>query len=98
MVYNRADLGVTSFACAHNFLGVLECSQAIYYGHTYWATRAPRELPPATNILGIFTPTSWILILVSILFIIIFLRLSSKVGHYYGLKVELCEIPLIPFQ
>ena len=98
IAYNRADLGVTSFACSPDYLGYLECSTAIYSQLTYWINRAPRELSPATNLLRIFTPLCWILILGCIASIIAFLILSSRFGHYCGLKIEHCEIPLIPLE
>ena len=96
MAENRADLAVTSFMCTPEFLGVVECSQAIYYGPTYWITKAPTQLTIATNILRIFDTTSWILIFLSILSVIAFFYFGSKIGGYYGLKVEYSEVPLVP--
>ena len=93
---NRADLAVTSFMCTPEFLGSVECSQAIYYGSTYWITKAPTQLLKATNILRIFDATGWILIFLSILSIITFFYFGSKIGRCYGLKVEYCEVPLVP--
>ena len=95
---NEADFGVTSFGCSHARSTVVTCSVPTDYGYERWYSKAPDTLPPATNLIRIFTWDVWLLIFVSMLLFSIFLLLSTKIGTYYGIITESYEDFLVPFR
>ena len=66
---------------------------------SHWITRAPRPVPPATNILRIYSPDCWFLIFVSVVSVSIYLLGNAKLGTYYGVaNATYEEVVLIPFR
>ena len=82
--YDKADLGVDGFGCSHARSTIVDCSHALAHGAYSWVSRAPRPLPPATNLIRIFTTNSWIAVLICIISVGVFLLVAAKLGLSYG--------------
>jgi hypothetical protein len=95
---NEADFGVVYFGCSHARSTVVTCSVATYTFSKRWISKAPGRLPPATNLIRIFTFDVWLLIFLSTVHFSIFLLIAAKVGAYYGLITESYEDFLVPFR
>ena len=63
-----------------------------------WISKAPGPLPPATNLIRIFTYDVWLLIFFSTVLFSVFLLIAAKIGTYYGIITELYEDFLVPFR
>ena len=96
VAYNEADLSVGDYQCIPARTAVVDCSQSTYFGHYHWISRAPRELLPIWNMLGIFDYHSWWLLIFTMFVIYGFLLVTAKVGACYGLAYHYEEIPLFP--
>ena len=94
--YREADIGVAYFACSHARSTMVDCSQALDYGHLHWITRAPREILPLWNLLGIFDKPSWVAIFITMVTMSVFLWFAAKVGASYGLEYHYGKVPLFP--
>ena len=92
----EADIGVAGFACSHDRSTMVDCSQALLYGPMHWITRAPREILPLWNLLGIFDKPSWVAIFLTMVTMSVFLWFTAKVGASYGLEYYYEELPLFP--
>ena len=92
----EADIGLHGFSCSQWLSLLVECSQPLTFGPYHWITRAPREVPPLWNMLGIFDYYSWFFIIISMVAIYGFLLVTTKVGACYGLDYHYQEIPLCP--
>ena len=93
--YNEADLGPSYYACTLARSIVLDCSHPIVYSPNHWYTRPPAALPPATNLLRIYSPVCWIMIFVSIFSVSVFLLM----GKYYATgNSSYEEVVLVPFR
>ena len=95
---NEADFGVAYFGCSHARSTVVTCSVATSYYYDRWISKAPETLPPATNLIRIFTYDVWLLILLSMVLFSIFLLIAAKIGTYYGIITESYEDFLVPFR
>ena len=95
---NEADFAVMSFGCTHARSTVVTCSVATIYGYEHWYSKTPGTLPPATNLIRIFTLDVWLLIFLSMAIFSIFLFIAAKVGTYYGIITESYEDFLVPFR
>ena len=95
---NEADLGVPSFGCSHARSTVITCSVATSYSYERWISKAPDLLPPATNIIRIFTLDVWLLIFLSMVLFSIVLLIAANIGLYYGIITESYEDFLVPFR
>ena len=95
---NEADFGVSNFACSHSRSTVVTCSVPMSHALYRWYSRAPQILPPATNLIRIFTFYVWFLIFLSMVLFSIFLLIAAKIGRYYGLSTESYEDFLVPFR
>ena len=95
---NEADFGVITFACTYDRSTVVTCSVATLYQYKRWISKAPDTLPPATNLIRIFTLNVWLLIFLSMVLFSAFLVLATKIGTYYGINTESYEDFLVPFR
>jgi hypothetical protein len=95
---NEADFGVARFGCTHARSTVVTCSVPTTYGYDRWYSKAPGPLPPATNLIRIFTWDVWLLIFLSMVLFSIFLLIAAKIGTYYGIITESYEDFLVPFR
>jgi hypothetical protein len=91
--YNEADIAVGYFP---HELSMVQYSHAISYGHYHWVSRAPRELLPIWNMLGIFDFHSWVFLIFTMFVVYGFLLVTAKVGACYGLTFYYQEIPCFP--
>ena len=76
----------------------MTCSVPTLYYHIHWYSKAPGPLPPATNLIRIFTYDFWLLIFFSTVLFSVFLLIAAKIGTYYGIITELYEDFLVPFR
>ena len=95
---NEADLGVGPFACTHARSTMVDCSHALKHSFLHWFTRPPRPLPPATNILRIYSAACWFMIFITIVCVSVFLVLAAKMGSYYDVTNENYQHFLIPYR
>ena len=77
---------------------MVKCSHHTGYGNLHWITRAPREILPIWNLLGIFDFESWVLLIFFMFVVYGFLLVTAKVGACYGLAFHYEEIPLFPLR
>ena len=97
--YNQADLGVHGFACNYERSKVVECSHSISYGLDHWVTKSPNKIIPILNLLGIYNPDCWILIIISIVSVSMFLIIADKVAkHYIAEPSDFEYLAIIPFR
>ena len=96
--YDEADLGVTGFSCSHARSTMVKYTNSLQYGPYHWITRAPHELLPIWNMLGIFDYYSWFFIFISMVGMYGFLWVTAKLGACYGLDYHYQEIPLCPIR
>ena len=97
--YDKADLGVDGFGCSHARSTIVDCSHALAHSVYSWVSRAPRPLPPATNLIRIFTTNSWIAVLICIISVSVFLLAAAKLGMSYGVgTVDYVAVALVPFR
>ena len=97
--YNQADLGVSGFACNYERIKVVECSHSLNYGSYHWVTKAPNKIIPILNLLGIYNPDCWILIIISIVSVSAFLLIAAKVAtHYVDGPSDFEYLAIIPFR
>ena len=99
-VYNGgADLGVPGYTCNHDLSQVITCSQSLSYAPMRWLSAPPRSIIPILNLLGIYNPDCWILILISIVSVSIFLLIADKVAkHYVAEPSDFEDLAIIPFR
>ena len=95
---NEADFGVIYFTCSHSRSTVVTCSVPTAYHYTQWISKGPDQIPPATNLIRIFTFDVWLLIFFSMVLFSIFLLIAAKIGTYYGIITESYEDFLVPFR
>ena len=95
-MHNEADLGLLNFQCYHKTSIVVSCSHHMVYAPHHWISRAPREVLPIWNMLGIFDFESWVLLIFFMFVVYGFLLVCAKVGACYGLAFHYEEIPLFP--
>ena len=99
VAYDKADLGVDGFACSHARSTVVLCSQALYYRVYRWFSRAPRPLPPASNLVRIFTSSSWLAVFTSVIAVTILLLIVAMVGKTYGINTfNYVDLALVPYR
>ena len=95
--YDKADLGVVGFGCSHARSTIVLCSQPLGYSVTRWISRAPRPLPPAFNLVRIFTSSSWLAVFTSLLAVTCLLLIAARVGKSYGINtfnyLDLASVP-----
>jgi hypothetical protein len=84
--------------CSYARSTVVTCSPATDYSYDHWYSKAPGTLPPATNLIRIFTFDVWLLIFLSMMLFSAFLVIAAKIGTYYGLNTESYEDFLVPFR
>ena len=98
--YNQADLGVHGFSCTHERSTVVECSHGLGQSFPlHWVTKAPNKIIPILNLLGIYNPDCWILIIISIVSVSIFLLVANKVAtHYIDEPSDSEYLAIIPFR
>jgi hypothetical protein len=78
---------------------VIDCSPGTLYGPYHWVSRAPRPILPITNLLRIYNPDCWILIIISMVTVFVFLKVAARLGSYYGVGFpEQTYIVLFPFR
>jgi hypothetical protein len=75
---------------------MVQCSHPTLYGHNYWISRAPLELLPIWNMLGIFDFHSWVFLIFTMFTLYGFLWVTAKVGACYGLAFYYQELPCFP--
>ena len=66
------------------------------YAQMRWISRAPRQVLPIWNMLGIFDFHSWVFLIFFMFVIYGFLLVTAKVGACYGLAFHYQDIPLFP--
>ena len=91
-------MGVSYFGCSYAKSTVVTCGVATDYYYDHWISKAPGTLPPATNLIRIFTFDVWLLIFLSMMLFSAFLVIAAKIGTYYGLNTESYEDFLVPFR
>ena len=64
----------------------------------YIFTRYPSELSKLTTLMRIFTPPVWLLVFLSILTVVAFLKFGAHIGKKYGLRTANDEIALYPLR
>ena len=97
--YDKADLGVDKFACNHARSTVVLCSQPLVYRAYRWFSRAPRPLPPALNLVRIFTSSSWLAVFTSVIAVTILLLIVAMVGKTYGINTfNYVDLALVPYR
>ena len=82
--------------CKQGWQPWLSCSHHMSYAPYHWISRAPREVLPIWNMLGIFDFESWVLLIFFMFVVYGFLLVCAKVGASYGLTFYYEEIPLFP--
>ena len=66
------------------------------YNPFNWFTRFPHKESPILNLVKIFTPFVWLLVFISLILVVVFLKISCKIGQVHGLKSKPVEILLFP--
>ena len=85
--YGEADVGVCYIGYFFDFVNFVDYSHPLGESSFHWISKPPGKLSPATNILRIFDPTSWLMLGVSILSVIAASLVISKVGRSYGEEI-----------
>ena len=96
--YDEADMGVTGFGISHARSTMVKYTHPLGFTKYRWITRAPREVLPIWNMLGIFDYHSWFFIFISMVAVYGFLLVTAKLGACYGLGYHYEEIPLCPIR
>ena len=71
MGHGDFDLGVTAISYNHERASFIDYTFQVGLDGTVWVSRPPQPLPPIRNISMIFDIPSWILIIVSVIFVTI---------------------------
>ena len=95
---NSADLGVTAFGCSVERASVTLCSHSVDSFFDYWNTAAPSPLPPATNIILIFSPMVWGFILLSVVAFSTYMIVAARLGTHFGIVNTTYEDFIVPFR
>ena len=92
-------MGPANYACYHGRGTVATCAPGSTYLPENWYSKYPAKVAPTWNLLRLFDPQTWMLILLSILSVTIFLFIVAKVGNtFFGTKTVPGEIILSPFR
>ena len=94
-----ADLGVPVYTSSYDMGKVVGSSHPIRYSQMRWVSKKPERIIPILNILGIFNPDCWILVIISIFCLSVFLHVAAKVATLYGARPsELEDIAFVPIR
>ena len=80
------------------FVKVSECLPDIIHRPQYLFSRFPKRVTSMWNFINLFTPTSWICILLSMAAVSIFCKISVSIGSKFGLKTNRDYLVLFPFR
>ena len=94
--YNKADIGLYKYQCRPGWSFFVKCSHHEAYGHYHWISRAPLQVLPIWNVLGIFDYHSWVFLIFFMFVVYGILLVMAKVGACYGIAFHYQEIPLFP--
>ena len=99
VVDGKADIATAGFACTHQRMEVVNCAPFVAYIPNYFFSRYPLQVSKLWNLLGLFTPGTWLLSFISFLSVVLVLKISAVVGtKYFELKSMTKEMVLNPFR
>ena len=95
---HEADISVDLFMMYYTQSPYVDFSHAVRHSPFCWVSRPPRQLPPTTNLLRIYSTECWILILLSMMSVGLFIVWASKLGYTGGVPFVKQDIALLPFR
>ena len=97
--YSICDVGISIISYTMERGSFIDYSHPVGVDALKWVSKPPEKLPPATNIIRIFDPTSWLLIFISMLATSLMLLIASRAGLSYGVGTsDITSVLLTPFQ
>ena len=90
----EADINVPDNVCNHAMILTLNCAPAVQYKPYFWVSRFPHPTSKLWNILGLFTPGGWGMLLLTPFIIFGFFKLYKRIKIQMSYDRE--ELLLIP--
>ena len=81
-------MAVRNFQCTYGRSKVVLCPPGLKYVPYYWFTRYPQQTIRLWNLVGLFTPASWMWTFLTIFSVVVFLKLFCFVGRKLGLATK----------
>ena len=88
-----------NYYCYYSRGKVAAYAPGLGYLPDYWFSRYPAKVAPTWNLVKLFDPPSWLLIVLSIISVTLFFFIAARIGtSHFGIRTFMEEIILSPFR
>ena len=97
--YGFSDVGISILSYTEERVAFIDYSHQVGEDGMRWVSKPPQKLPPSSNLIQVFDRQSWLMILLSMLFVTIALVFVSSLSLKIGVGThDTITIILVPFQ